>query len=64
MEKGKVSNYMGFYASIQCDKCGKTNTYSHIGKTHIARWSRNDGWSVKKDITYCPKCRKRKRGKS
>ena len=50
---------MGIYASIQCDHCGKEWRWPHIGKTHVIRWAREDGWSIGKTIK-CPDCKKKK----
>lgn len=55
---------MGFFAGIECDKCGNRIAWSHVGKTYIAKWSRDKGWSVSRkegrDICLCPDCRKRR----
>lgn len=56
---------MGFVAGIVCDTCGAQMAFRYIGKTYIAKWSRERGWSVSrkdgKDICRCPKCRNEKR---
>lgn len=53
---------MSFLAGVVCDGCGRHILYDHIGKTHIARWTREEGWSHTRkngnDISYCPTCRK------
>lgn len=50
---------MAVYAVIECDRCGKTSWYGHIGKTYILKWSRENGWSIGKQH-LCPNCRKKK----
>jgi hypothetical protein len=50
------------YAGAMCDKCGKSVEYNHVGKTHIRRWLREEGWSFgKRDL--CPNCRKKRGGR-
>ena len=53
---------MSFIAGVVCDGCGRNILYDHIGKTHIARWTREEGWSHTRkngnDISYCPTCRR------
>lgn len=53
---------MAVYAVIECDRCGEKIWYNHIGKTHILRWSRENGWSIGKKH-LCPYCRKEIRKK-
>lgn len=49
---------MSIIASAICDQCGRKASYNHVGKTHIKRWLREEGWSFgKKDL--CPICNKR-----
>lgn len=43
------------YAVVECEKCGAKKWYDHIGKTHLKRWLREEGWSFGKTIK-CPKC--------
>lgn len=51
---------MSVYTVIECDKCGEQDWYVYTGKTHIIRWSREDGWSIGKQI-LCPSCRNAQR---
>lgn len=53
---------MSIYAVIECDQCGKQDWYDHTGKSHIIRWSREDGWSIGKRI-LCPECKAKKNKK-
>ncbi len=43
-------------ASAECDRCGRTESFSHVGKTYIKKWLRSVGWSFgKQDL--CPECK-------
>ena len=50
---------MGIYALIQCDNCGASLSWEHVGKSHIIRWARQKGWSIGNTIT-CKQCKDRK----
>jgi len=52
---------MSLCTEIYCDGCGVGLRYSGcIGKTHIQRWARKDGWSIGK-YDLCPDCKKNRK---
>lgn len=58
---------MPFIAGAVCDFCGELRMYTHVGKTYVARWLRQEEWTVSrkdgKDVVTCPECRRRAKKK-
>ena len=41
-----------------CSKCGKGKGIKYQNKKNAIFWMRKEGWTIGKEKTFCPECKK------
>lgn len=55
----ELYNYVNIICSIDCTKCGRTETANDIDEYYFIEYLDEQGWRITVKNCYCPKCVKK-----